>query len=85
MIVSAAFSADGKTILTASKDSTARFWDAHTGKPIGKPLQHKFAVNAALFSPDGKTAAGPARSSTQFPSCHLGPSPLGKGAGTAPG
>ena len=37
--MSAAFSPDGKRIVTASSDKTARVWDAETGKPIGEPLK----------------------------------------------
>src|SRR5258705_829169 len=33
---SAAFSPDGKRIVTASLDNTARLWDAESGKPIGE-------------------------------------------------
>jgi hypothetical protein len=29
----------GERIVTAS-DKTARIWDARTGAPIGKPMQH---------------------------------------------
>jgi TIR domain/WD domain, G-beta repeat len=36
---SAAFSPDGKRIVTASEDKTARIWNAATGKPIGEPLK----------------------------------------------
>ena len=32
------FSADGKRVVTASFDKTARIWDARTGEPIGKPM-----------------------------------------------
>ena len=38
-VASAAFSPDGKRIVTASADNTARLWDAETGKPIGEPLK----------------------------------------------
>ena len=52
---SAAFSPDGKRIVTASEDKTARLWDAETGKPIGEPLKgHTDSVMSAAFSPDGK-------------------------------
>ena len=56
VVSSAAFSPDGKRIVTASEDSTARLWDAETGKPIGEPLKgHEGAhVHSAAFSPDGK-------------------------------
>ena len=51
----AAFSPDGKRIVTASADKTARLWDAETGKPIGEPLAgHADQVLSAAFSPDGK-------------------------------
>ena len=36
--MSAAFSPDGKRIVTGSEDKTGRLWDAETGKQIGAPL-----------------------------------------------
>ena len=33
-VVSAAFSPDGKRVVTASEDNTARIWDAATGREI---------------------------------------------------
>ena len=52
---SLAFSPDGKRIVTASEDKTARLWDAEAGKPIGEPLKgHNSAISSAAFSPDGK-------------------------------
>ena len=53
--MSAAFSPDGKRIVTASEDKTARLWDAETGKPIGEPLKAmRDRCVSAAFSPDGK-------------------------------
>jgi WD40 repeat protein len=54
-VYSAVFSPNGKRIVTASTDKTARLWDAETGKPIGEPLSgHEGEVTSAAFSPDGK-------------------------------
>jgi WD40 repeat protein/energy-coupling factor transporter ATP-binding protein EcfA2 len=55
------FSPDGRRIVTASQDHTARVWDVATGKPVTEPLQHRGFVNIAAFSPDGRhivTASG---------------------------
>jgi WD40 repeat protein len=51
---SAQFSPDGKRIVTASRDKTARVWDAQTGQPLTEPLKHEGWVASAQFSPDGK-------------------------------
>ena len=50
----AAFSPDGRQVVTASADNTARVWDAATGEPVGKPLTHQDWVRHAAFSPDGR-------------------------------
>jgi WD40 repeat protein len=42
-------------VVTASEDHTARVWEPFRGKSIGAPLQHKRAVENAVWSPDGKT------------------------------
>ena len=54
VVISASFSPDGKRVLTASLDKTARVWDAVTGKPVGEPMTHGSFVHSASFSPDGK-------------------------------
>src|SRR5205814_3391983 len=53
-IISAEFSADGKRIVTASRDRTARVWDTMTGQPLGEPLKHNYIVRFARFTPDGR-------------------------------
>jgi dipeptidyl aminopeptidase/acylaminoacyl peptidase len=53
-VSSARFSPDGKWVVTASKDNTARVWDSQTGQAVGQPMKHDKEVNSASFSPDGK-------------------------------
>jgi WD40 repeat protein len=53
--VGVALSPDGHVALTASKDHTARLWEAATGKPLGSPLRHEDRITAVAFSPDGRT------------------------------
>ena len=54
-VTSAQFSADGKTVLTASHDNTARLWDVASGKELRALRGHEDQVTSAQFSPDGKT------------------------------
>jgi hypothetical protein len=51
---SAQFSPDGKRIVTASDDKTARLWDTESGKLLATLQGHESYVNSAQFSPDGK-------------------------------
>ena len=62
--VTAAFSRDGKTILTGSLDKTVRLWDAATGQPRGRLLDLQVPIWAVAFSPDGKTILTGSRDGT---------------------
>jgi WD40 repeat protein len=53
---SAQFSPDGKQIVTASEDKTAKVWDAETGKLLAS-IEHRELVRSAEFSPDGEQIA----------------------------
>jgi len=53
-VESAAFSPDGKYIVTASYDSTARVWEATSGREVTVLRGHESHVISGLFSPDGK-------------------------------
>jgi WD40 repeat protein/tetratricopeptide (TPR) repeat protein/serine/threonine protein kinase len=51
----AAFSPDGKILLTAANQQV-QLWNAATGKPIGEPLTHtSYIANFVVFSPDSQT------------------------------
>jgi WD40 repeat protein len=52
-VLSAVFSADGKKVLTASRDHTARVWDAATGEVLITLTGHNDVVWSAKFSPNG--------------------------------
>jgi WD40 repeat protein len=50
-VLAVAFNHDGKKVVTASEDGTARLWSAFTGEPIGRPLPHQGKVRVAIFDP----------------------------------
>jgi WD40 repeat protein len=56
-VLSAAFSSDGKLLVTASSDQTARLWYCGTGVAVTTLRGHKGPVLAAAFSRDGKLVA----------------------------
>ena len=53
----AAYSPDGKRILTGGTDGRALLWDAATGRGVGRLDADHGAVLAARFAPDGKRIA----------------------------
>ena len=61
---SAVFSPDGKRLVTASWDGTARVWDAATGKQIALFSGHQGWVYSATFSPGGQRVVTASRDGT---------------------
>src|SRR5262249_24351381 len=53
-VVSAAFSPDGKQIVSGSDDRTLRLWDRASGKEIRAFTGHEGFVKSVACSPDGK-------------------------------
>jgi eukaryotic-like serine/threonine-protein kinase len=60
----ASFSPDGRRVVTASMDGTARVWDAATGQPVSPPMRHQLEVRCASFSPDGRRVVTASRDKT---------------------
>lgn len=57
-ILSARFSSDGERIVTASRDRTARTWDAASGRSLNVFAEgHSFLATSAAFFPGGKRLA----------------------------
>jgi hypothetical protein len=53
-VIIAMFSPDGRRIVTASDDNTARVWDAESGTEIAALQGHAGGAWSAAFSPDGR-------------------------------
>lgn len=56
-ITQVTFSSDGRLLLTASADGTARLWNPINGEPLSAPMRHPGAVYHAGFSPDNQIIA----------------------------
>ena len=55
VVRSAAYSADGRRIVSAGDDGTVRQWEAKSGRAIGEPLRgHQGGVWSAAYSADGR-------------------------------
>ena len=55
---------DGRRIVTASHDGSARLWDTGTGQPVGDAMTHSDFVFAVAFRPDGRRVATGSRDGT---------------------
>ena len=53
----AAFSPDGRSVVTASADMTTRLWDATTGRPIAPLLENEGPVVQLAFMADDRVIA----------------------------
>lgn len=58
------FSPDSRFVLTACGDRTARLWNATSGEPVGKIMEHAEDVTSCQFSPDGNLIGTSCRDGT---------------------
>lgn len=56
-MASVAFSPDGNTVASDSRDETIKIWDVATGMELATLKGHADSVVSVAFSPDGKTLA----------------------------
>jgi len=55
VVLSVAYSSDGRHIISGSRDSTIRIWDAKTGTAVGQSLKgHTMGVKTVTYSPNGR-------------------------------
>ena len=52
LVIGAVFSSDQSSILSWSRDGTARLWDTQSTQPLGQPMRHKHNILGASYSPD---------------------------------
>jgi WD40 repeat protein len=52
-----AWSPDGQTIASASRDGTIRFWEARSGNLLLRIKGHTASVNSVAWSPNGQILA----------------------------
>ncbi|CAE6534909.1 unnamed protein product [Rhizoctonia solani] len=65
VVMSVAFSPDGKSVVSGSHDRTIRIWDAHSASSIYDPLSgHNDAVRSVTYSPLGNLIASGSDDST---------------------
>jgi WD40 repeat protein/tRNA A-37 threonylcarbamoyl transferase component Bud32/tetratricopeptide (TPR) repeat protein len=77
-VTTVAFSPDGKTIVTGSRDKLARLWDAATGLLVGQPMLHEDEVVDVAFGPDGsEVLTGAVDGTARLWSASAGP-PMGQ-------
>lgn len=57
LVLSVAFSPDGKFVATGDETATMNIWDAATGERVGVPMHHGGKVLSVVYSPDGALVA----------------------------
>ena len=56
-VMSVAYSPDGQTLASGSRDNTIKLWDVKTGNPLQTLTGDSYSVWSVAYSPDGQTLA----------------------------
>ena len=55
-VLTVAFAADGRRLLSGGPDQAVRLWDATTGRSLDVLRGHETSVRTVAFTPDGRHA-----------------------------
>ncbi|MFM6515812.1 MAG: WD40 repeat domain-containing protein, partial [Microcystis panniformis] len=57
VVLSVAYSPDGRYLASGSQDKTIKIWEVATGKELRTLTGHSGWVNSVVYSPDGRYLA----------------------------
>jgi len=63
-VFAVAFSPDGRTVISTSREKTLNLWDVATGRALRTLSGHSEFINTVAFAPDGKSVVSGSKDNT---------------------